>query len=272
MTIPVGLHEFAHPFMTAGFGLTGTSAICANAWLESGIRAVNPSLDGSDGSLQWRNALDVHRLTQMKNWCASQSIPWQTLNSQALFTIWDLQNNYKELYGQLKDPSRSLANLTMNFCDIYERPAVRGRVPDVRIGYANRCLAELKRLYPPSPTIPLPPQPPQQWVPSMNPAFINILVQVLAPIAEGLLSAVFKHAGVPPAAPMPPLHPQVPPAAPMPPPSSPFPPAPMPPASIPGLDWSQIAAMIAEEIAKLTQQGQQPVQPMSPPTSPTNPT
>jgi Phage tail lysozyme len=255
--VPVGLREFADPFLTHGYSLTGTSAICANGWLESGIRAVNPSHDGSDGVLQWRDALDVHRLTQMKKWCAAQLIPWASLTSQALFTIWDLENNYQELNAQLHDPSRPLDNLTLNFCDIYERPAPRGRVPDVRIGYANRCLAELKRLYPPSPPVPLPPSPspqlPQPWVPAMNPALINILVQVLAPIAEGLLSAVFKHAGVPAPVPMPPLHPQVPPVlqAPAPPPS-PFPPPPMP-QTPPGLDWSQIAVLIAEEIAKLTQ-------------------
>jgi hypothetical protein len=163
----------------------------------------------------------------------------------------------------------------MNFCDIYELPAPRGRVPDTRINYANRCLAELKRLYQ-SPTTPLPPppQPLQPWILTMNPAFLNILVQVLAPIAEGLLSAVLKHAGpqtfpMPPTAPSPfPPHATVPPTFPGPTPTpSPFPSAPMPPAAS-SLDWSQIAAMIAEEIAKLSQQGQQPAQAPSPPPHP----
>jgi Phage tail lysozyme len=282
MTVPRGLREFAEPFLNAGYSLTATSAVCANAWLESGIRAVNPSHDGSDGALQWRDASDVHRLTQMKSWCASQRIPWQTLNSQALFTIWDLQNNYRELNAQLRDPSRPLANLTMNFCDIYERPARAGRVPDIRIDYANRCFAELESLYPPSPPTPptFPPQPPQPWVPAMNPALISILVQVLAPIAEGLLSAVFKHAGVPAA----PLHPPVHPTIPMPPTQPTFP-LPQTGGSVSpqSMDWGQIAAMIAGELAKqLAQQGQQPVpatphpiqqsQAATSPTLPTNPT
>jgi hypothetical protein len=113
----------------------------------------------------------------------------------------------------------------------------------------------------------------------MNPALISILVQVLAPIAEGLLSAVFKHAGVPAA----PLHPPVHPTIPMPPVPPTFP-LPQTGGSVSpqSMDWGQIAAMIAGELAKqLAQQGQATTQPTHPiqqsqattaPTLPTNPT
>ena len=127
-----------------GLGVTApfAAAMAGNAMLESGARTINPSKDGSDGLFQWRNAPGVARLTALKNFSAHSSLDWTSLNAQCQFAIHECQADFPQLWA-LQNTGRSVATLTMDWCDIYERPAVSGRVPDIRIKYATEVFAAL---------------------------------------------------------------------------------------------------------------------------------
>ncbi len=132
----------AQELITLGVTAPFASAIAGNGMLESGARTINPSRDGSDGFLQWRNAPGVARLTALKNFSAHSSLDWTSLNAQCQFAIHECQTDFPQLWA-LQNTGRSVATLTMDWCDIYERPAPSGRVPDIRIKYATEVFAAL---------------------------------------------------------------------------------------------------------------------------------
>jgi hypothetical protein len=138
--------EFCSYFMPA-YPMRSAAAIGGNATQENLCQPVTAGAKdhGSDGVLQWR----LDRLTGrdgLQPWCAAQGIPWDTLKSQALFTMHELdQPQHAVLKADLKAGAKSLETLTINFCDAFERPSAAGREPDKRIGYAHDCLSILMR-------------------------------------------------------------------------------------------------------------------------------
>jgi Phage tail lysozyme len=199
---------------------------------------------GSDGVLQWR----LERLNGpdgLMPWCTAQGIPWDTLKSQALFTMHELDHpQYAALKADLKAGAKSLETLTLNFCDAFERPSAAGRAADARIRYAHDCLAILVRnsgAFPgpvasvPSP-VSLPAGLPAPTKDLQMP--IEAILQLIAPLAESLVAGLIKGvlaqvqtSGLPASS----THPAVPASAP----------------ALPPIDFAALAAMIAKELAVL---------------------
>jgi hypothetical protein len=236
--------EFCSYFIP-GFPMRSAAAIGGNATQESLVTPVTIGAKdhGSDGVLQWR----LERLDALKAYCAAQGLGWDTLKGQAMFTWHELNNPaYAGLYGDLTAGTKSLETLTLNFCDAFERPSEAGREADKRIRYAHDCLAILMRDVPaPVPPIvvaPLPTTPVTlQQVESLQMP-IEIILQLVAPLAEslisGLLKGVLTHVqanGVPisPANPLS-VHPTAPAAV-----------------TLPTFDFAQLAQLIVAEMAKL---------------------
>jgi hypothetical protein len=230
-----------------GLPMRSAAAIGGNATQENLCQAVTlgPKDHDSDGVLQWRQ----ERLTGpdgLQAWCASHGIEWNTLAGQALFTLHELtQPKYAVLAADLKAGTKSLETLTLNFTDTFERPSEAGRVPTDRIRYAHDCLAILMRDTAPGPfpaPIPTPPAPQVPTIPIGDFQMpIELILQLVGPIAEsafsGLLKAALAHAAA--AAPIPALPPKVPASPPV----------------LSGLtpaDLAQIEAMIEGVFAKLS--------------------
>lgn len=227
-------------YFSAAYPVKSAAAIGGNATQENLCQPVTdgPKDHGSDGVLQWR----AERLTGpdgLQPWCAAQGIPWNTLKSQALFTMHELdQPQYAALKADLKAGAKSLETLTLNFCDAFERPSAVGRKPFDRIRYAGDCLDIL------TVSAPVPAQVPVPSIPVGDLQMpIELILQLVAPLAEslvaGLLKGVLTHVqatGIPAS----PAHPAVPAA-----------PAPAP--AFPPIDFAALAAMIAKELAALQQ-------------------
>lgn len=143
---------------------------------------------GSDGSLQWR-AERLDGPEGLRPWCAAQGIPWDTLRSQAFFTMFELDHpKYAGLQADLKAGTKSLETLTLNFCDAFERPSSAGREPDKRIAYAHACLSLMMRDAPaPAPTPGVPTMPT-----SIETALLQQLFQLLAPLIESAVAGLIK--------------------------------------------------------------------------------
>lgn len=141
---------------------------------------------GSDGALQWR-AERLDGPDGLKAWCAAQGIPWDTLRSQALFTMHELdQPQYAVLKGDLRLGLKSLETLTLNFCDAFERPSGTGRKPDDRIRYAHDCLSIMMRDVPvPTPGVPTMPT-------SIETTILEQLLRAFAPIIESAVAGLIR--------------------------------------------------------------------------------
>lgn len=115
--------------------LISACAVAGNGWQENLMEPVTTGTKdhGSDGLLQWR----LDRLE------ALQRLPgWNTLPVQCRFFKMECKRDYPTLWAQLTNPGkRSLENLTLNVCDLYERPSRAGRKADARIGYSRQVLA-----------------------------------------------------------------------------------------------------------------------------------
>lgn len=123
-----------------GLPLVSASAIAGNASQENLVRPVTtgPKDHGSDGVLQWRlDRLDGPR--GLKGWSESLGLDWQTLKTQAAFTLWELGNDprYAVLLKDLHDGKKKIETLTANFCWIYERPNKAHAHLDKRISHAR---------------------------------------------------------------------------------------------------------------------------------------
>ncbi len=144
--------------------LISACAVAGNAWQENRIEPVTegPKDHGSDGMLQWR----LDRLDALMKWPN-----WDTLQVQCAFFKAECKQNYPNLWAVLTNPQgRSLATLTADICDFYERPSAAGRVLDTRIEYATRVYNAVTQASPsPVPPVSLAPYtpPPQQEPPPM---------------------------------------------------------------------------------------------------------
>jgi Phage tail lysozyme len=70
------------------------------------------------------------------------------LGTQCDFVVYELQTNpsYATLYQQLTTGTRSIANLTANFCWVYERPAAATANVENRIAHAEAVVVRAKEL------------------------------------------------------------------------------------------------------------------------------
>ena len=234
------------PLSLVGLPMRSGAAIGGNGTQENLCQPVTLGAKdhGSDGVLQWRE----ERLAGpdgLQPWCASKGLAWDTLKSQAFFTLHELtQPKYAALLADLEAGTKTLETLTLDFCDAFERPSEAGRAPDKRIQYAHDCLTILMR----NSTQPGPIHPPvvvaAPSVPSTESLQmpIELILQLVAPLAEslvaGLLNGVLTHVqttGLPAS----PLHPAIPPMA---------------PSAIGGLteaDFARLAQLIAGQLAAL---------------------
>src|ERR1700730_9881344 len=96
------------------------------------------------------------------------------LGTQCDFVIYELQTNerYATLYQQLTTGTRSIANLTANFCWVYERPKAATANVENRIAHAEAVVARARLLKTPLapqryPSAPLPPMPAPQAPPAV---------------------------------------------------------------------------------------------------------
>lgn len=196
MTLADRQKEFAGYFVSMAYPVKSAAAIAANGTRENLCLPTTQGVKdhGSDGSLQWREG----RLTEL------QAMPaWDTLKTQAAFTIRELQRDYKALEADLRAGVKSLATLTMNFCDVFERPSADGRVADIRIKFAGDCLALLQATdpasligaaFPASFRVQTAPRAPigVSTMPPLDPALVAQLIAILAPVAESLISGLVK--------------------------------------------------------------------------------
>jgi Phage tail lysozyme len=198
--------EFCGYFVKDGYPPKSAAAIGGNGTRENLClpTTVGAKDHGSDGSMQWREG----RLVELKTWAN-----WDTLKTQAAFTIHELQRDYKALEADLRAGTKTLATLTLDFCDVFERPSADGRVADRRIGAASDCMNLIVPVA--MPTIPpmvatAPPLIPPSIssltkgtfaMPPFDPILAAQLVSVFAPLVETLISGLIKeivsHAGQP---------------------------------------------------------------------------
>lgn len=211
------------------------AAAVGNATQENDCKSVTTgALDhGSNGLFQWRDSGtgSAARLSNMETWCTTNFGTWQAIEPQAAFMSYECMTEYKTLWADLMGGKQSLATLTLNFCDQYEKPSAAGRVPDTRIGYANTFIAAA-----PAPTVmpapvpaptptptpipmpmpvptpaPAPAQPAPGGVSAMNPAtlaallqllqqlaanpvILNLIVQLMGPLVQSLVTALATQA------------------------------------------------------------------------------
>lgn len=103
----------------------GAYAIAGNGSVENHMLPVTTGRKdhGSDAVLQWR--LDrLNGPRGLKGWAAERGLPWDTLKTQAAFTLWELlQPRYKQLLADLREGKKSVDELTADFCWEFERPS-----------------------------------------------------------------------------------------------------------------------------------------------------
>lgn len=193
--------DVARELIAQGSPRTFAAAMAGNAMLESGARTIAPSKDGSDGLWQWRDAANVQRLSMLKNYAAHHGLDWRDMPVQCAFALYECANNFPDLWA-LRNTDRSVATLTMDFCDQFERPAAEGRVPDIRIKYAEAVYNALANEIPAppvaSPEIPAPPVaspvvPAQKEQMNMPAILLADILPILAPVLGKVLASLVKE-------------------------------------------------------------------------------
>src|ERR1019366_1132607 len=179
--------EFCGYFVAMGYPAKSAASIGGNATRENNCLPTTAGAKdhGSDGSLQWRGP----RLLEVQG-----MLGWDTLKVQAAFTIRELQRDYKALEADLRAGTKSLASLTLDFCDVFERPREAGRVPDIRIKAATDCLALITGVAPAAPAVlsTITPKQGALQMPPFDPVLAAQLVNLLAPLVESLVAGLIK--------------------------------------------------------------------------------
>lgn len=131
----VGWPELGLP----GLPRSSVAAIVGNATQENQARSTTEGAKdhGSDGLFQWR----LDRLANLKAFAAEHfEGAWDTIRAQAAFFAYECKRDYPGLMSDLVAGTKSVATLTANICDIFERPAAASAMLDKRIGYATDFL------------------------------------------------------------------------------------------------------------------------------------
>jgi hypothetical protein len=123
-----------------GLPLVSACAFTGNGSQENLVRPVTtgPKDHGSDGILQWRlDRLDGPR--GLKGWSKERGLPWNTIKTQAAFTLWELYSDprYDDLARDLLAGKKPIEALTEDICWIFERPAKSAAHLDKRISHAK---------------------------------------------------------------------------------------------------------------------------------------
>lgn len=118
----------------------GSAAIVGNLSQESGTHldaTVHRRVadHGSGGIAEWR----LDRLTRLEKFAEDHQLNVADLTTQLLYLIWEMENIYPTLNASLKAGGRTVANLTANFMQVFERPATKYANLDNRIKQANIC-------------------------------------------------------------------------------------------------------------------------------------
>lgn len=123
-----------------GLPLISACAIVGNGSVENKMLPTTTGVKdhGSDAVLQWR-ADRLEGPHGLKGWAAARGFRWDTLWTQAAFTLWELARDYSDGLerrlrnaptkielneeGNLTPAARELVNeLTEDFCRVFERP------------------------------------------------------------------------------------------------------------------------------------------------------
>ena len=118
----------------------GSAAIVGNLSQESGNNldaTVHRRVadHGSGGIAEWR----LDRLTRLEKFAEDNRLNVADLTTQLFYLIWELENLYPALNASLKAGGRSVANLTANFMQVFERPAAQYANLHNRVKQANMC-------------------------------------------------------------------------------------------------------------------------------------
>jgi len=132
--------------VSKGLHVKGAGAGAGNCSQEVGINLPSKFTlktdHGSQGICQWR----LERLTALEKFADDNKLPVTDLTTQGLFFLEELKR-YPALNSMLRQPgSRSVANLTANFMQIFERPSHDPAINklDFRIEQAELCVREFK--------------------------------------------------------------------------------------------------------------------------------
>jgi len=154
MTATARQLQAAKLLMSKGYSKNGAAAIVGNLSQESGNNlrsSFTLATDhGSQGIAQWR----LDRLTRLEKYSEDRNLTVTELSTQLSYLIWELENFYSSLNSTLKSGTRSIANLTANFMQIFERPAAKYANLDNRIKQAEIVAADLHTSPPESITEP----------------------------------------------------------------------------------------------------------------------
>lgn len=135
--------QAARLLLNKGYSKQGAAAIVGNLSQESGnnLRSTfTLTTDhGSQGVAQWR----LDRLTKLEKFSEDNNLTVTELSTQLFYLIWELESFYGSLNSMLKSGTRSVANLTANFMQIFERPAAKYANLGNRIRQANAVMADL---------------------------------------------------------------------------------------------------------------------------------
>lgn len=128
-------------FLAKGYVREGAAAIVGNLSQESGVNLTSAYTlktdHGSQGVAQWR----LDRLTNLEKFAEANHMNVVDLTTQMLFIIDELTKIYPALNAQLRSGGRSVANLTANFMQIFERPSAQYADLPNRIEQAKRVIA-----------------------------------------------------------------------------------------------------------------------------------
>lgn len=131
-----------------GFPLVSACAVTGNYSQENLVQPVTTGVKdhGSDGAGQWR----LDRLEGphgLKGWAEFHGLDWKRLDTQAWFTIWELENDarYAGLLKGLREGRKKIETLTANFCWLYERPAQSAAHLEKRISHAKSVYQVMSR-------------------------------------------------------------------------------------------------------------------------------
>lgn len=154
-----------HHFVSAGFTENGAAAPVGNGCQESGEFLVatmfraHPDWSGgvaeplkSGGFEEWLGDRKTALIAFIGRAEARLGVPkgslLNDLGTQCDFVVYELQTTerYAALYQQLTTGTRSIANLTANFCWVYERPKAATANVENRIAHAEAVAARAKEL------------------------------------------------------------------------------------------------------------------------------
>jgi hypothetical protein len=136
--IAAGYHSFG------AFAVVGNGCGESGAGLDSTFNRVHAD-HGSGGFLEWRDSAGAPRKTRLAAFADAHQIDRNDLGIQVDYAIWELGKYFPWLDAQLRNPgSRTIANLTANFCDMFENPAKATEGLDNRIAHAEAAYATWK--------------------------------------------------------------------------------------------------------------------------------